>query len=53
MINIDNLTLGNEWKNDSNEVFKVTSNFSDGKKLYVELELIEKVEEENQPIPKK
>lgn len=43
MINIDVLTLGNELKNDSNELFKVTSNFSEGKKMYVELERVEAV----------
>lgn len=38
MLHIDNLTLGNELKNDQGEVYMVTSNFSDGKKIYVEIE---------------
>lgn len=37
MINIDTLTLGNEFKDADGLVFKVTSNFSEGDKLYIEL----------------
>lgn len=37
MINIDVLTLGNEFKNNDGELFKVTSNFSEGDKIFVEL----------------
>ena len=38
MTNIDVLTLGNELKNDSNEIFKVVSNFSEGSKIFIELQ---------------
>lgn len=37
MLNIDTLTLGNEFKDNDGEIFKVTSNFSDKDKLYVEI----------------
>ena len=40
MINIDVLTLGCEFKDVDGDIFKVTSNFSEGKKLFVELEKV-------------
>ena len=52
MVNIDVLTLGNELKNDSNEIFKVVSNFSEGKKIFIELELVAPTNEELQELIK-
>jgi len=40
MLNVDVLTVGAEFKNDSGEILKVVSNFSDEKKVFVELEKI-------------
>ena len=51
MLNIDNLTLGNEWKNDSNDIYKITSNFSEGNKIYIELEKVANVEPSGEIIP--
>jgi len=45
MLNVDTLTVGAEFKNDSGEVLKVVSNFSDEKKVYVELEKVKQVSE--------
>lgn len=45
MINIDTLILGNEFKDNDGNTFKVTSNFSEGNKLYVELVKVEPVGE--------
>jgi hypothetical protein len=44
MINIDIFSLGNEFKSDCGEMFKVISNFSEGKKIFIELEKAEPVE---------
>lgn len=38
MVNIDLLTLGNEMKDAQGDIYKVISNFSEGKKIYIELE---------------
>lgn len=51
MISIDTLTLGNEFKDAQGEIYKVTSNFSEGKKLYVELEKQEAVDPAQELIP--
>lgn len=40
MINIDCLTLGQEFKDVDGNIFKVVSNFSQINKLFVELERI-------------
>ena len=43
MLNIDVLTIGNVFKDDNGNEWKIVSNFSD-KKIYVELEKAEAVE---------
>ncbi len=48
MINIDILTLGCEFKDSNGEIYKVTSNFSQNKKLFVELDKVE--HEEIEPL---
>jgi len=45
MLHIDNLTIGNEFKDSSGEIYKVTSSFGDGKKMYIELERVEPAQE--------
>jgi len=37
MINIDVFTLGNEFKDEGGNIYKVSSNFSDERKIFVEL----------------
>lgn len=49
MINIDTLSLGCEFKDDNGNAFKVISNFSEGKKIFCELELVEPVDDELMP----
>lgn len=49
MLNIDTLTLGNEFKDADGNIFKVTSNFSETDKIFIELQK-EKVEEFEQAI---
>ena len=44
MLHIDILTVGNEFKNDQGDIFKITSNMNDGKKGFVEYEKVEVVE---------
>lgn len=43
MLHIDILTVGNEFKNDQGDIFKITSNMNDGKKGFVEYEKVEVV----------
>lgn len=45
MLNIDVLTLGNEFKDADGNIFKITSNFSDKDKLYVELGKQQEIQE--------
>lgn len=40
MVHIDILTLNNEFKDNDGRTWKVSSNFSDKNKLYVELEVV-------------
>lgn len=40
MINIDTLTMGNEFKDEHGDTFKVVSNFSENNKIFVELEKV-------------
>lgn len=47
MINIDVLTVGNEFKNADGDIFKVTGNVADDKEILITLK---KVEELEQPI---
>jgi hypothetical protein len=37
MLHIDTLTLGNDFKDNDGNIFKVSSNFSEGNKIFVEL----------------
>jgi hypothetical protein len=39
MFSLPDFTLGNEFKNDTGDVLKVVSNFGEGKKIYIELEI--------------
>lgn len=41
MINIDTLTIGSEFKDSDGNIYKVTSNFSQINRLYVELDRVE------------
>ncbi len=45
MINIDIFTLGNEFKDDTGNIYKVISHLGEGKKIYIELELVVPVNE--------
>lgn len=45
MLNIDVLTLGNEFKDADGNIFKVASNFSEKNKLFIELEKQEEIPE--------
>ncbi len=38
------LTIGTEYKGNDGETYKVTSNFSEGKKIFVELTKVENEE---------
>ena len=41
MFSLPDFTLGNEFKNDTGDILKVVSNFGEGKKIYIELEIQE------------
>ena len=45
MLHIDVLTQGNEFKNTDGEIYKVSSNFSEKDKIFVELTKVEEPEE--------
>lgn len=45
MLHIDTFTLGNEFKDTDNNIWKVTGNLSEEKKLYIQLDLVEPVED--------
>lgn len=51
MLNIDNFTIGNLFKNDSGEIYKVVSNWGENKRIYIELQLYDtEFEEKLEPI---
>lgn len=43
MLNIDTLTLGNEFKDADGKIYKVESNFSENGKIYIELKVEEQL----------
>ena len=50
MVNIDILTVGNEFKDADGEIYKVQSNFSEEGKIYVELVKVEPAELIEEPL---
>lgn len=46
MLHLEVLTYGNEFKDSQGQIYKVTQNYPDKKKILIELELVEPVNEE-------
>ncbi len=52
MLHIEILTFGNEFKDSQGQIYKVASNYPDKKRILIELELVEPVNEQLQEIIK-